>query len=66
MSKEEIYNLAEQANNACEELNKPYRFWIVEDRYFICHNIEDMDDIDEIREEHFINRAKATIDMAKN
>lgn len=61
MSKEEIYNLAEQANNACEELNKPFRFWIEGDRYFICHNIEDMDDIDEIREEHFINRAKAII-----
>lgn len=65
MSKEEIYNLAEQANNVCEELNKPFRFWIVEDRYFICNNIEDMDDIDELREEHFINRAKKVIDMAQ-
>lgn len=61
MSKEEIYNLAEQANNACED-----RFWIVGDRYFICHNIEDMDDFDELSEEHFINRAKATIATAKN
>ena len=65
MSKEEIYNLAEQANNVCEELNKPFRVWIEGDMYFICHNIEDMDDIDELREEHFINRAKKTIDLTR-
>ena len=65
MSREEIYELAEQANNICEEQNKSFRFWIEGDRYFICNNIDDMDDIDELREEHFINRAKKVIDSAR-
>lgn len=65
MSKEEIYELAEQANNVCEELNKPYRFWIESDRYFICNNIDEMEDINELREEHFINRAKKVIELAR-
>lgn len=65
MSREEIYELAEQANNICEEKNKPFRFWIEGDGYFICNNIEGMDDIDELSEEHFVNRAKKVIDSAR-
>lgn len=65
MSREEIYDLAEQANNICEEKNKPFRFWIAGNSYFICNNIEGMDDIDELSEEHFINRAKKVIELAR-
>ena len=65
MSKEEIYELAVQANNICEEKNKPFRFWIVADRYFICNNIDEMEDIDELTEEHFVNRAKKVIGLAR-
>jgi hypothetical protein len=65
MSKEGIYELAERANNICEEQNKPFRFWIEGDRYFICNNIDEMEDIDELREEHFINRAKKVIESAR-
>jgi hypothetical protein len=65
MSREEIYELAEQANNICEEKNKPFRFWIAGNSYFICNNIEDGDDIDELSEEHFINRAKKIVGLAQ-
>lgn len=65
MSREEIYDLAEQANNICEEQDKPFRFWIAEEGYFICNNIEGMDDIDELSEEHFVNRAKKVINSAR-
>lgn len=65
MSREEIYDLAEQANNICEEKNKPFRFWIAGNSYFICNNIEDGDDIDELAEEHFVNRAKKVIELAR-
>lgn len=65
MSREEIYELAEQVNNICEEQNKPFRFWIEGDRYFICNNIEEMEDIDELREELFIKCAKKVIELAR-
>ena len=65
MSREEIYELAEQANNICEEKDKPFRFWIEGDGYFICNNIEGMDDIDELSEENFVNRAKKVINSAR-
>ena len=65
MSKEEIYELAEQANNICEEKNKPFRFWIAGNSYFICNNIDEMDDIDELSEEHFVNRAKKIVGLAQ-
>ena len=65
MNKDEIAELAIQANNICEEKNKPFRFWIVAGRYFVCNNIEGMDDIDELSEEEFVNRAKKIIDSAR-
>jgi hypothetical protein len=65
MSKEEIYNLAEQANDICEGQNKPFRFWIVADRFFICNNIDEMEDIDELTEKHFVNRMKRIINSAR-
>lgn len=65
MSKEEIYELAEQANDICEGQNKPFRFWIAGNSYFICNNIDEMEDIDELTEEHFVNRIKRIINSAR-
>jgi hypothetical protein len=65
MSREEIYELAEQANNICEEKNKPFRFWIAGNSYFICNNIDEMEDIDELSEENFINRVKKIVGLAQ-
>ena len=47
-----IYELAEKANEACELNNSDTRYWIQElngeERYFICNNIIEMDNIDEV------------------
>lgn len=58
----DIYELAEMANEACELNNSDTRYWIQEldgeERYFICNNITEMDDIDEVSEKEFVSRIK--------
>ena len=58
----DIYELAERANEACELNNSDTRYWIQEldgeERYFICNNITEMDDIDEVSEKEFVSRIK--------
>jgi hypothetical protein len=62
MAKKDIYELAEKANEACEANNSDTRYWIQEmngeERYFICNNITEMDDIDEVSEKEFVSRIK--------
>lgn len=57
----DIFELAIKANEICENKDSKRRFWIVDDRYFICNNIDAMDDIDEITKEQFINKCNALI-----
>ena len=66
MTLDEIYELANKANDACEVNNSDPRYWINDDnpkdvRFFICNNIEEMDDIDEVSEEEFVSRIKRFI-----
>lgn len=52
----DIFELATKANEVCENTNSHRRFWIQDERYFICNNIDAMDDIDEVTEKQFISR----------
>lgn len=56
----DIYELAEKANDSCELNNCDTRYWIHEFngevRYFICNNVTEMDDIDEVSKEEFVKR----------
>ena len=61
MSKEEIRNIAEQANARNEDTCSPVRFWIEGDRYFICNNIYEMDDIDELKEKEFVGKIQRVL-----
>lgn len=63
MTLDEIYELANKANDACEVNNSDTRYWINDDnpndvRFFICNNITEMDDIDEVSEKEFVSRIK--------
>lgn len=61
MTLDEIYELANKANDACEVNNSDTRYWINGGRYFICNNITEMDDIDEVSEKEFVSRIKRFI-----
>ena len=66
MNLDELYELANKANDACEVNNSDTRYWINDDnpndvRLFICNNIEEMDDIDEVSEKEFVSRIKRFI-----
>lgn len=66
MTLDEIYELANKANDACEVNNSDTRYWINDDdtkdvRFFICNNITEMDDIDEVSEKEFVSRIKRFI-----
>lgn len=61
MTRSDKYELAEKANSLCENNGSYRRFWIIEDRFFICNNVEDMDDIDEVSEKEFISRINRLI-----
>ena len=65
MKYKEIVALAERANEANENKKSTVRFWLEElngeIRFFICNNIDEMEDIDEVSEAIFINRAQRTI-----
>ena len=57
-----IYELAERANEVCELNNSDTRYWIQnlngEERYFICNNATEMDDIDEVSKKEFVSHIK--------
>lgn len=53
---ENIYELAKRANEANELNNSEIRFWISGGRYFICYDIMEMDNIDEVNEKEFISK----------
>ncbi len=57
-----IYSSAEKANEVCERKNLYRRFWIIEDRFFICNNVEAMDDIDEVSMDEFLLKIKRLSD----
>ena len=59
----DIFKLATKANEVCENTNSHIRYWIVDNRYFICNNINVMDDIDEVTEEQFISRINSLINQ---
>lgn len=61
MDFEKIEELAIKANSVCENNDSYRRFWIEGDRFFICNNVEDMDDIDEVSEAEFISRINRLI-----
>lgn len=63
MTIDELYELCEKANDACEVNNSDTRYWINDDnpndvRFFICNDITEMDDIDEVSEKVFVSRIK--------
>ena len=61
MSKEKIKQLAEQANAHNEDTCSPVRFWMEGNRFFICNDITEMDDIDELTEKQFIKRVRMVV-----
>ena len=61
MSKEEIVQLATEANAHNEDTCSPVRFWVENGRYFICNDITEMDDIDELTEKQFIKRVRMVV-----
>ena len=57
-----IYSSAGKANEICEKKNSYRRFWIIGDRFFICNNVADMDDIDEVSRDEFLLKIKRLSD----
>lgn len=62
---EDIYKLAEKANDICESRNLDARYWVQElngeERYFICNNVTNMENIDEVSKKEFISRIEILI-----
>lgn len=61
MSKEEIIQLAEEANERNENTCSPVRFWVENGRYFVCNDITEMDDIDELTEKAFLRKIQIVL-----
>lgn len=61
MSKEEIIQLASEANERNEDTCSPVRFWVQDGRYFVCNDITDGDDIDELTEKAFVKKIKIVL-----
>jgi len=61
MSKEEIAQLAVQANAHNEDTCSPVRFWVENGRYFICNDITEEDDIDELTEKAFVKKIRIAL-----
>ena len=61
MSKEEIAQLAVQANARNEDTCSPVRFWVENGRYFICNDITEEDDIDELTEKAFVKKIRIAL-----
>lgn len=61
MSKEEIIQLASEANERNENTCSPVRFWVENGRYFVCNDITEMDDIDELTEKAFLRKIKIVL-----
>ena len=61
MSKEEIIQLASEANERNENTCSPVRFWVENGRYFVCNDITEMDDIDELTEKVFLRKIKIVL-----
>ena len=52
----DIFELAKKANESCELNNSDTRYWIDGGRYFICNNVTEMENIDEVSEKEFRSR----------
>jgi len=61
MSKEEIIQLASEANERNENTCSPVRFWVEDGRYFVCNDITEMDDIDELTEKAFLRKIQIVL-----
>lgn len=61
MSKEEIAQLVHQANAHNEDTCSPVRFWVENGRYFICNDITEEDDIDELTEKAFVKKVRLSL-----
>ena len=61
MSKEEIIQLASEANERNENTCSPVRFWVENGRYFVCNDITECDDIDELTEKAFLRKIQIVL-----